>query len=221
MGLESLELVVDIEDSFGIVISDGEAQAIRTAGQLRNLVLSRLSDSRACGSMIAFNRLRRGIQVAARVPRREVRPETRLDELLPVLRRRSAWALFATASQLKLPKLRKPLWVLVVIGLATLASAVAAYQVGAGIRNAIFAGALSWFLLVIASGATAVLIPAGHQTIGELAGALAARYPVLSASTRPAETEVWSKIVDSIARVTGVDPARITPETNFVDDLGF
>lgn len=44
MGLQGVELVMDVEDAFGIQIPDDVASEVRTVGQLNGVVLSRLSE---------------------------------------------------------------------------------------------------------------------------------------------------------------------------------
>src|SRR5664280_2783691 len=111
MGLEGVETVIEVEETFGIVVSDQEAGSIRTVGQLCELVVSKLSSSEACASMVAFNRLRRTLQTTAGVARREVVPAASLKVLLPALHRHKAWQQLSGASQLRLPALRRSAWV--------------------------------------------------------------------------------------------------------------
>ncbi len=47
MGLETVELVMEIEDEFGIKIPDEDAERIQTVGQLEQYVVSRTSDDPA------------------------------------------------------------------------------------------------------------------------------------------------------------------------------
>jgi acyl carrier protein len=44
MGMESVELVMAVEEAFGITIADQDASTARTAGDLRDLILRALRD---------------------------------------------------------------------------------------------------------------------------------------------------------------------------------
>lgn len=222
MGLEGVELVMEVEEAFGIVIADEEAERTRTVGQLFELVVSKLSSSQGCASMVAFNRLRRGLHTVFGTPRREVSPHTALDQVLPVRQRRAAWRRLGTASGLQLPGLRTPRWALVLVVVASvLATIMDLFGVGVGITNPVVAMLLVGAALAIVTGRTGSRPPAGCASIGDLAQVVAGRYPSLSASARPDEVQVWSTIVDRVSRVGGVDPTRVTRDARFVDDLGF
>lgn len=222
MGLEGVELVMEVEEVFGIVIADEEAQRTQTVGQLFELVVSKLSSSQGCASMVAFNRLRRGLHSVFGAPRREVTPQTALEQLLPGRHRRAAWRQLSAASGVQLPSLRTPEWVIVLVVVATVLAAIMdLVGVGVGITNPVVAVFLAGAVLAIVSGRVASLPPAGCASIGDLAQVVAGRYPSLSASARPDEVQVWSTVVDRVSRVGGVDPARVTRDARFVDDLGF
>jgi len=77
--LDDVELLMAVEETFDIQISDREAEAVRTVGDLYDLVCSKIEhDSKAaCHSAHAFRRLRNA-SLAAAVP---MRPSTHISEL--------------------------------------------------------------------------------------------------------------------------------------------
>lgn len=62
MGLDSVELLLAVEDAFQIHIEDHEAGGVSTVGDLYNLVVTKLQgqDSKRCLTSAAFYRTRRG-----------------------------------------------------------------------------------------------------------------------------------------------------------------
>lgn len=85
MGLDTVELVMEIEDEFEIDVPDEDAEKIQTCGDLHAYVLHRLRPLRGapCRSAAAFHALRRSI--LRRLPgvrRRDVRPAARIHHLL-------------------------------------------------------------------------------------------------------------------------------------------
>jgi hypothetical protein len=91
MGLDSLELILACEESFGISISDAEAQTILTTRQLIELIFEKVRSDRpedsGCLSMRAFFRLRKAFEDEG-VLRRDVRPDAEVAALLPSRRKR-------------------------------------------------------------------------------------------------------------------------------------
>ena len=218
MGLDGVELLLDLEEAFGVSITDGEAQSIQTVGQLYELVLSKLPESDACASMIAFNRLRRGLQTSG-APRNRVVRSASLPELLPRPCRRVAWGRLASVSGLKLPKLGRPRWVLPAVVTVSFLAAIAGYQFG--LAASISGGVLTAALLAWVSRLLAFELPAGCTTVGDLAAMLAHLYPTLTSSTRPIPSAVWERIVDSIVSIGGIPRGLVTAEARLVDDLAF
>ena len=94
MGLDGVELVVAVEEKFGIGISDGEAEKVVTPRDVAELVVRKVSsrDDGGCRSQRAFHLIRRELQ-AMGVPRRAVRPAARLADLFWCQRRwsRKVW----------------------------------------------------------------------------------------------------------------------------------
>ncbi len=109
MGLESVEIVMFLEESFGISITDAEATAVRTPRQTVNLIATKLATDdrpcRACLTLRAFHRLRRAIATEAGVPRGSVRPDSRLRGLVGFERRRTWEAVRCACGMGSLPGL--------------------------------------------------------------------------------------------------------------------
>src|SRR4051812_43436238 len=76
MGLDTVELVMEIEDEFEFAIPDADAEHIKTCGDLHAYVLGRLRPfvGAPCPSAAAFYRLRRSILRHVPISRDRVRP---------------------------------------------------------------------------------------------------------------------------------------------------
>ena len=174
MGLDGVELVLAIEEGFQIHIEDHEAERVSTVGDLYGLVVSKLGrDSKQCLTSAAFYRTRRGIVGALGVARREIRPSTNLESLLPKSGRRSMWQAIEARVGLNLPKLEYP-WLTVSLFLVAgmivgMASAVYAHAGAAAFAFAAFGGAILGGSLLRAAPGLAVAIPNAEVTVGDLA----------------------------------------------------
>ena len=78
-GFDSVELLMALEDTFGIAIPDRDAERIKTAGQLSDYICRRIPVKDAdpdvrCASAAAFYRVRRKLVQGLSIKRRDVRP---------------------------------------------------------------------------------------------------------------------------------------------------
>ena len=91
MGLDGVELVLAWEETFGISISDAEAERMFTTRQVAERIFERVRSTSpedcGCLSMRAFFRLRKAFE-AEGVSRGDVRPDAKVTSLLPSRQRR-------------------------------------------------------------------------------------------------------------------------------------
>lgn len=91
--LDDVEIVIRMEDTFGLSISDRDAQEMRTVGQTvrylwrrsceqQGFILRECSDL-VCEKAFIFHELRRLLIMRGGVPRNAVRLDVRLGALLP------------------------------------------------------------------------------------------------------------------------------------------
>jgi len=85
MGLEGVEIVIKVEQTFDIAITDSEAEKIATPGQLIELVMSKVgrTDHAACLTQRAFHCLRASLMRQLGYKRNQIKPETLLEDLFP------------------------------------------------------------------------------------------------------------------------------------------
>jgi acyl carrier protein len=112
MGLDSVEIVMCWEQSFGVKISEEEAARLVTPRMAIDLVVAKLDvDLQALGRCLtarAFYRLRRALIDGAGVSKREVRPSSRICDLLPSWGRETRWK--AVQKEFGRPLLPGPTW---------------------------------------------------------------------------------------------------------------
>ena len=84
MGLESVEILLAAEETFGIGIPDEAAERMRTPADLVNFILSQVpvAPSPECMSQQMFYRLRRGFRVQVPALVKKFQPDTKLSEIL-------------------------------------------------------------------------------------------------------------------------------------------
>lgn len=109
MGLDTVELVMEFEDEFGISIPDADAEKIITVGDSVEFIISELHKKPdrppidTCSSARIFRRLRAGLQATFDVPRGAVRPSVAIGDVIPSGRARARWSQFAREHDLPKP----------------------------------------------------------------------------------------------------------------------
>jgi acyl carrier protein len=234
MGMDIVEMIMEIEEEFGIQIPDRDAERIRTLGDLHQYLLrwrGAVAEG-ACLSSATFYRARRALCGLLGRERRSIAPCTPLEELLPASGRRRFWWHFQNAmAPFTIPELRRPTWLSVALGACYAAWFVAWLGVClVGLLHshptlaitAGFAGGLALvFLAYLATRPLAVCAPLRCGTVGGLVRFVTGNRDRANAALRSrSEQEIWRRMCEIVSEHTGVDIARLKPETRFVDDLG-
>lgn len=242
MGLDAVELVIRIEETFSIDLPDEELSSIRTVGDLYELVLSKVDTTPACLSSKAFYKTRRALMDSLDLSRRSVRPSTSLESLLPSASRIRQWKEIGGAIGLEFPRLRhsrsrKDLFLNLSFVIATLA--ILAAWGGIHMRGWMPAsGYLFWIsaflawvaVLGIANGLLisraqpfATELPV--NTVGDLARmVLTLNYtafaPASNGSDPLSREDLWERIVYIFADQLGLESEDIVPAARISEDLG-
>jgi hypothetical protein len=235
-----VELVISVEEAFGISISDEEACRVQTVGQLYWTVTQKVKQQRTqdCLTARAFYRLRKALIAVTGCDRRAVRPDSRVDELFPKRTRRQGWPeVAARLGMRRLPGLCLSKRLHGFLTFAVLAmAALLGYCLIAWIFPR-FPNDGAYWLAILLAWAVLVLLPsaicANHFSrpyANELpaihAGDLAKRllqekYSTFAAEANAAnEKELWHSLLYIVAEQFGVPPTDLREGTEFVRDLG-
>ena len=127
MGLDSIELVMRVEETFDVKFSDQVLAETQTVGDLYLVLLTLLhtrmvtkencsTDAEGrCVSSRLFYCIRRLLVNSGSVSRKEVRVDQPLERLIPWWRRRKFWKQFQKETEYRLPRLRRSGWIVTLI----------------------------------------------------------------------------------------------------------
>lgn len=243
MGLEMVEVVMELEDEFRISIRDEDLADVRTVGDLHDLIVAKLGlrelDS-VCITSHIFYALRRALTEVTGLPRDRITPATEVDELLPARQRPRLWRLWRSRSGIRLPRLLLPepleTVVQVVIAVVTAGVAVTSLYAWHHVTGS-WTGASTWMVVIgwiPAAAAYAAMrglvsrwahvLPRQLQTLGDVVRDLVqhhdarGRQPRVSHDTVTRDT-VWSRLVGTLARQPNVKRDAITRSTDLAKDL--
>jgi len=114
MGLDIVELVIRIEETFSIQIPDRIASELTTPGKVTDFILTKLDESQAplpCLSQRSFYMLRRGFISHLSLQRRQFRVGATLREIVPEECRDDIWKEIGSAlGAKKWPAMSRPKW---------------------------------------------------------------------------------------------------------------
>lgn len=236
MGLDIVELVIEIEETFQIRIEDDQAARLRTVGDLYDYILTRLPnrEMRTCLGAVAFYRVRRALIEELGVERRAVGPRGSTAEIVPRARRRDTWHRLNTHFRWRFPPLRRPHWLVAlltsIILVGYLSTIVGLRLMDSTWRQPLWsapAAALAPWLLMswLAARSTrpwARELPRGCATIGELSSCLLTLNlgAICRARDETDRDAVWSVLQSVIVEQLGVKPELVTRQARFVEDLG-
>ncbi len=231
MGLDTVELVMEIEEAFDISIPDDRASKMLTVGDVYNFILEKTADSTlkssTCLTAAAFYELRRHVRSLG-LSHSSIRPKTQLDRVIPLIGRRAYWQALSSRMDLRFPRLGRPSWLallncmLVAIGVSAAFLGFAQQSVVAGIFAAAMCGVGSSVILMFLTQSFAIYPASTCSTIRDLVTNLVAiNYNTLATrySTRN-PTDVWNALQLIVAEQLGVDRSAVAPHARFVQDLG-
>lgn len=233
MGLDTVELVMEVEDAFDVEIPDDRAGQMLTVGDLYDFIVESKRDvvdpRGICLSAATFFAIRRALISEIDILPRSLRPRTSVQATLPTTGRRTLWAKLQSSLDLKLPTLCRPKWLVAISTalaiIATLLVSVLVYQEW-GPNHAVWIGILSLVLIgVIASLITAPFATLPRPIFVTFRGlsnvVLAHNYAKLSQkfnTWNPAD--VWDALQIIIVEQLGVNSELVTKDASFVKDLG-
>jgi len=221
MGLDSVELVMAVEEDFQIAISDSEASDCATVRKLVELVYSRLrhTSKDPCPSQHSFYLARQKLMSALHIPRQNIRPETDLNEIIPKKNRKRVWSEVSTAladgvfyqNQLVGPK-----WMTygLLPGFFVL-PCICFLCIGFPVALSLISALPVYIILKQTTRPFIIEFPDGMSQVKDLVKLV-----------RSLDSKIWSeedvyiKIRAITAEQLGVDESLVTPDARFVEDLG-
>lgn len=233
MGLDTVELVMNIEEAFDVTITDKQASQMETVADIYEFLILSIASTNAnstvCLKSAAFYDLRRHLQTLG-IAREKIRPSATLKEVFPILRRRSLWHKLSKSMQVRLPRLVRPSWLALLncllVAVITFGSMPLLKPASTNflqvVLGSVFIAALSSTVLYFLTLPLAVVPCIRCLTMRDLLNELVAtNYRKLAnrySAHLPADT--WSTLQHIIATTLGIDKSAVIPSARIVQDLG-
>ena len=230
MGLDAVEMVMEVEDAFDICIEDAEAANMTTPRHLIEAVQAKVArvEPSACLSQRAFNFLRRYLIEHRALPRSQIKPKEELAALIPTRQRKSFLRQLARdiGAGSPPPSLVRPAWVKrSLVALCLGFGAYVGFIFGADVEN-------GCVLLVFVAGGSALVgvaatkpfrtgFPVGLASVGDLALWVRKHKPDIANCSQRAWTrdEIASRVREIVVAKLGCEKSY-REDASFVRDLG-
>jgi acyl carrier protein len=224
MGLDAVELVMEVEDRFEISIRDEEASEIRTVDDLVALVEARIAVTRAkiCPTLDAFLGLRSDVREVFTSQSLRIRPSQTVASVLTPRKRIKLWKLLHKRLGRALLPLQRPALLFYAILVFVLAIAIAPLSFDAGVLPlSLFVAPILLVLLLLLTMPFRVVPPVQLATFGQLARQIASTKAALAPQLTAHDSQwVFETVRDIIIRQLGVSREAVVPSASFVKDLG-
>jgi acyl carrier protein len=230
MGLDTVELVLNVEDAFDVKISDDKLPELKTVGDLYEYILAQtqMPLSGNCLTASAFYELRAGFADLGITVR--IAPSTKLVEILPRKNRRQLWQRLSQSKQLKLPNLVRPNWITSTSSVVTITASVFLAYVAKGTDSTAIQFSLVGIVCLFVFGYLIALLTEPFATSFDKSfqtfRGLSERVLALNRTKFKNEhgplgrNDIWVILREIIADTLGVDHDEITRGANFIRDLG-
>jgi hypothetical protein len=118
MGLEGIEILMEVEDAFDISIEEADAEKSSSPGKLIDVVMSKVAqaDAEGCLTQRAFNQLRAVLLKQLPLKRRDIAPSVRMAGLVPRTEREPLLQrLAAELGTPPMPPMVRPQWLVILL----------------------------------------------------------------------------------------------------------
>ena len=234
MGLDAVEIVMEVEEAFDISLEDAEVEKITTPRDLINVVMSKVaqSDTSGCLTQRAFNRLRAALLDQLPLKRRDIAPKTRMADLVPRANRKTLLECLATElGTPPMPSLVRPKWLVNLLIVCCIGAGIAIGILifrhelwkhrGALFYTALIASAGTGFLAGAATRSCCVEFPPQAATVGDLSRWIVAHKTDLASCVpgRWTREQVAARIRDITVEQLGC-AETYREDASFVQELG-
>jgi len=227
MGLDLVELVMACEERYGIIVPDEDAGQFSTVGDLHEFILGALqktSPPDQCLTSAAFYKFRRAAMEALGLPRRTIRPDSSVSDLVPWRERRRFWIYLREIVGLPVPRLERPsvlvllsfsLYALIVFGL---------FATKAGTTLLVTSALVIPLVIVVITEPFARDLPSGVFTVRDLIKSSVPPDELIAAgnpdSAKSWDRErLWDDLKQLVVSQLGVKPEQVVPTARFYHDL--
>lgn len=227
MGLDGVELVMALEEAFGVSISDGNAEQAVTPRMVGDIIFSKLqaTNEATCQSQRAFYLLRKAFIRRFNLNRTAVAPDMTFRRLIPVNAEPQFWQELKNDIHARSwPVLVRPRWMVWLLTASVCAVFLGSFWmfykiVPVGVEFATILGAVlaiaTWILFIRLTNQFMVRIPHCIKTLRDIVP-----YAITSDQIKWTREQVSAVVKKIVLEQLDISEAQYREDTHFVKDLG-
>lgn len=228
MGLDTVELLMSIEEEFGINIPDEEVTCIYTMGQMRDYLGKHLREREKvhCLSQRGFYILRRALTTTGGFKRNEIQLDMKTGDCLPESDKREFWHRLSDHTKCRLPELvldrriKNAGFCLLAVAVVSAYSLLSRLDADLAILGTLVilmpVGALLMLSLnVLQRYPKFVTVPPNLATVRKLSDYIG--HHLYDCRENSPQGDIWSRLCKLTADQAGIDSDNLEPETHFIE----
>lgn len=216
MGLEVVELILDVEATFNISVSDEEAASANTVGKLVDLIFLKVSHASDTDSKNCFQKLRIDLSEILKIDPLKIEMEARLESLIPRKSRKQYWTAIANNLSAGKPyvygKLKPPSWYVCLVFLIIFLILIFVASFASLLEFLFIATPAALAVYAILYGLFRTEIPGAFKQVSDLLAVM----PRESWTRGDVEFVVKRLVVETL----GVEESEVNNDSRFIEDLG-
>ncbi len=226
MGLDGVELIMEVEEHFGITITDDEAGSMHTVGDLVAMIQSRAdaASSSKCLSFPAFLSLRRLVREVVGDNSIRIRPSQSVADRLSHEHRRQLWRRLPELLGCEPRALQYPRSIRAILNILSLLLIAIAFRIAAiDWRMLPLTLCIAIALIILLHYATTSLRVVPHnkmEAIGDITRLIVGRTAITNDLDLATDSTIFDEIKPIVMDILGVDAGEVFLEARFVEDLG-
>jgi hypothetical protein len=227
MGLDSVELLIDIENTFQITFTNTEAEKIATVGAMYEKILEKIDYDKhnKCNSQVMFYKFRQLLSYHCKINKNEITPKTKLQDLFNIITIKQKWKDIQNDLYFKIPDLQRSkilqtsLLVLTIFGGFTTLGLFSDLIIDSSIKHKVFSMLIILVLMILWLSSVPLKKHHKYETVGELIkGILPINIKILDLKIQNNE-DVLDVLKFIIHDKMGIPIDEIQLHSHFVNDL--
>ncbi|PHS00301.1 MAG: acyl carrier protein [Blastopirellula sp.] len=224
--MDRLEMVMDVEEHFGIALTEAELESMETVGNMVEVIQQRIITTRAtkCVFLKYYLILRKHVRETTGDTAFQIHPNQEIVDLLSIKQRKLLWKQLSETTDLSLGSLRRPRFMrvtlIVLVAIMVVVSLIPSFYQWEIFPLSVIATVCFGVFLNICTLGFRTEPPTALETFGKITRYMAGLQTATNTTCSAEPDAILEELRPILINVLGVDDTEITPTARFIEDLG-